>query len=121
MADQRLLGLGNRGSDQRRATVPTELRVDRILGSTLRTTEARRRKYPDESVTEWVIREGFEWAIETLQAWMSELRTLANGLENPAIVQHLDGRAAVFAERRDVSLEGLRNLAKLRDALNRNP
>jgi len=84
-------------------------------------SEARRRKYPDESVTEWVIREGFEWAIETLQAWMSELRTLANGLENPAIVQHLDGRAAAFAERKDISLEGLRNLAKLHDALNRNP
>jgi hypothetical protein len=84
-------------------------------------SEARRRKYPGESVTEWVIREGFEWATETLQAWMSELRTLANGLENPAIMRHLDGRAAAFAERRDISLEGLRNLAKLRDALNRNP
>jgi len=39
MADQRLLGLGNRGSDQRRATVTTELRVERILGGTLRTTK----------------------------------------------------------------------------------
>jgi hypothetical protein len=84
-------------------------------------SEARRRKYPGESVTEWVIREGFEWAIETLQTWMSELRTLANSLENPAIMQHLDGRAGAFAEKRDISLEGLRNLAKLRDALNRNP
>jgi hypothetical protein len=83
-------------------------------------SEARRRKYPGESVTEWVIREGFEWAMDTLQAWMSELRTLANGLENPAIMEHLDGRAASLGEKRKNSSEGLRNLAKLRDALNRN-
>jgi len=84
-------------------------------------SEARRRKRPDESVTEWVIREGLEWAIETLQAWMSELQMLAKGLENPAIVQHLSARAAVFATRRDDSLAGLRSLARLRDALNREP
>ena len=52
--------------------------------------ESRRRKYPDESVTEWVIREGFEWAMETLETWMAELRALSRDLQNPAIVEHLD-------------------------------
>ena len=52
---------------------------------------------------------------------MSELRALANDLQNPAIVEHLDMRAAAFAKKkRRLSLEGLRSLAELRDALNRN-
>jgi len=96
------------------------LKDSRNNAGTFFLSEARRRAYPDESVTEWVIREGFEWAMDTLQAWMSELRTLANGLENPAIMEHLDGRAAILGERRKNSSEGLRNLAKLRDALNPN-
>ncbi len=97
------------------------LKDSRNGAATFFLSEAQRRKYPGESVTEWVIREGFEWATETLEAWMSKLRRLASGLENPAIMQHLNGRAALFAAKRDNSLAGLRSLAKLRDALSREP
>jgi len=83
-------------------------------------SEARRRKSSDESVTEWVIREGFAWAMATLEALMYELRALANDLKNPAILEHLDTRAATLARKRDRVFEGLLSLAKLRDALNRN-
>jgi hypothetical protein len=83
-------------------------------------SEARRRKYPDESLTEWVIREGFEWAMVSLETSMSELRALANDLESPGVMEHLDMRAAAFTEKRDGCAEGLRCLGKLREALNRN-
>jgi hypothetical protein len=83
-------------------------------------SEARRRKSPDESLTEWVIREGFGWAMARLEALMYELRALANDLKNPSILEHLDTRAATLARKRDRVFEGLLSLAKLRDALGRN-
>jgi len=83
-------------------------------------SEARRRKSPDESLTEWVIREGFDWAIGSLEKSMSELRALANDLESPGVMEHLDIRAVAFTEKKDGCAEGLRCLAELRDALNCN-
>jgi hypothetical protein len=82
-------------------------------------SEARRLKYPDESLTEWVIREGFEWAMETLETWMAELRELSRDLQNPAIAEHLDVRAAAFAKKKANFSEGLQSLAELRSAFNR--
>jgi hypothetical protein len=83
-------------------------------------SESRRRKYPDESVTEWVIREGFEWAMETLETWMAELRALSRDLQNPAIVEHLDMRAAALAKNKSNFSKGLRGLEELRLALSSN-
>jgi hypothetical protein len=83
-------------------------------------SEARRRKHPDESVTEWVIREGFEWAMETLETWMSELRALSRDLQSPAIMEHLDMRAAALAKKKANFSEGLRSLSELRSAFNGN-
>ena len=80
-------------------------------------SEARRRKYPDESVTEWVIREGFEWSMETLETWMSDLKSFASDLENPAVVEHLSMREAAFTRRREDYSQGVLNLVKLHAAL----
>jgi hypothetical protein len=82
-------------------------------------SEARRRAYPDESVTEWVIREGFEWAMETLETWMAELRALAANLQNPAIAEHLDVRAAALAKNKANFSKGLPGLRELYSALTR--
>ena len=50
----------------------------------------------------------------TLGALMSELRALANDLKNPAILEHLDMRAAIWQKRETVSSKdcsALRNCA----------
>ncbi|MBI3797078.1 MAG: hypothetical protein HY268_08935 [Deltaproteobacteria bacterium] len=83
-------------------------------------SEAKRRKHPTESITEWVIREGGEWGMDTLATWMAELRALAQDLASPGLIAYLDTRAAILAERRNALFNGLQNLAKLRLALNRN-
>lgn len=84
-------------------------------------SEAQRRKYSDESVTGWVIREGFGWAMETLETWMYELRALSRDLQSPAVMEHLDMRAAALAKKRNDFAEGLGSLAKLRSAFISNP
>jgi hypothetical protein len=83
-------------------------------------SEAQRRKYPDESVVEWVIREGFEWSMELLETWMSDLRALANDLENPAVVEHLNIRETAFTRRREDYSKGVWSLDRLRAALESN-
>jgi len=70
-------------------------------------------------VTEWVIREGFEWAMETLETWMAELRALAANLQNPAIAEHLDVRAAALAKNKANFSKGLPGLGELHSALTR--
>ena len=84
-------------------------------------SEAQRRKYSDESVTGWVIREGFGWAMETLETWMYELRALSRDLQSPAVMEHLDMRAAALAKKRNDFSEVLGSLAKLRSAFSSNP
>jgi hypothetical protein len=84
-------------------------------------SEAQRRKYSDESVTGWVIREGFGWAMETLETWMYELRALSRDLQSPAVMEHLDMRAAALAKKGNDFAEGLGSLAKLRSAFISNP
>jgi hypothetical protein len=81
-------------------------------------SEATRRKHSTESVTEWVIREGFEWAMETLDTWMSELMTIAKNLQSRGSVAYLYKRAAILEKRRRDVHAGLRSLAKIRTALN---
>jgi hypothetical protein len=80
-------------------------------------SEAARRKKDDESVLGWVLREGLEWGMDTLETWMSEIKVLAKDLDCPDLLDYLDGRASTLARRRAVLIEGLRNLAKLRSAL----
>jgi hypothetical protein len=80
-------------------------------------SEARGRKHPDESLIEWVIREGFEWSVELLETWMSDLKTLANDLENPAVLEHLSTREAAFTRRREDYSQGVLNLVKLHAVL----
>src|SRR5260370_42693709 len=62
-------------------------------------SEAQRRKYSYESVTEWVIREGFEWLMETLETRMSDLRGLSRDLQSPAVMEHFDMRTAALLKK----------------------
>jgi len=51
---------------------------------------------------------------------MAELRALTRDLQNPAVVEHLDMRAAALAKKGANFSEGLRSLGELRSALTRN-
>jgi len=80
-------------------------------------TEAEQRKRPDEGVAAWVVREGFEWGVAVLQAWMEELKVLAKPLNSPDLLVYLDQREAMLARQREEVAVGLRHLSKLAEVM----
>jgi len=68
-------------------------------GATYFLSEANRRKRPAESVAEWVVREGFEWGVQTLESWLDELGAVAERLESREVAAHLNGRKQLLRER----------------------
>ena len=58
-------------------------------------TEANRRKGFD-TVDAWVIREGFQQGLETLQRELSALRDLAQPLNSPAVARYLELRVSML-------------------------
>ena len=80
-------------------------------------SEAERRKNPDEPIAVWVIREGFEWGIETLQTWMVELRAMAPQLQNPNLAAYLNQREVMLLEQKEEVAEGLRSLGQILRAI----
>ena len=78
-------------------------------------SEGHRRAAPGESIELWVVREGFEWGVDMLNAWMCEMRPLAQGLSSGALA-YVDARAADFQatarDAREVML-ALRRLADM--------
>ena len=80
-------------------------------------SEADRRKRPDESAAAWIVRQGFEWGIATLQDWMTNLTNLARPLNSPGLMAYLDWRAADLEQRHASAAKGLHHLAKLAVAM----
>lgn len=81
--------------------------------STYFLAEAERRRQPDEPIVGWVAREGFTWAIETSQAWMSTLKTLAGELGSPDLLTYLETRETMLHQQQEEVAAGLQNLARL--------
>jgi hypothetical protein len=76
-------------------------------------SEGRRRTAVGESIEMWVVREGFDWGVQTLDAWMREMRPLAREL-SPGAVAYLDARAARLESKTreaQVGIAALRRLA----------
>lgn len=82
-------------------------------------SEAARRKKPIESVTEWFVREGFEWSMDRLETWMCEMRPLAEETHSAALLTYLERRVDLLAKKRKEMCDGLQNLARFRAALTR--
>jgi hypothetical protein len=76
-------------------------------------SQAERRKAAGESAAGWVVREGFDWGIATLHAWLAEARGLARPLGSPQLLAYLDGREAMLRRQQAEVGEGLRRLADL--------
>lgn len=89
------------------------------IGHPERTTyflsEAERRRDPGQPVAAWVLRQGFEWGVWTIQSWYRELRHVADGTGSQGLDAHLDSQQAALAERAAELLPGYRALASLAD------
>ncbi len=81
-------------------------------------SEARRRQRADESIAQWVIREGFAWACDQLQMWMQDLRELASELDSPDVTAFLDRRAALLAQQEREVTAGFEQLERIAAILN---
>jgi hypothetical protein len=80
-------------------------------------SEAGRRSAEDESVPQWMAREGLSWATGLLEGWMNELLAVAAGLASPPLVTYLEQRrSAAAAESRQLAA-GLASLNRLASAL----
>jgi geranylgeranyl pyrophosphate synthase len=55
-------------------------------------SEARRRKEADEEIAHWLIREGFEWAGDRLEAFGSKARDCAAQLGSPELEAYVETR-----------------------------
>ena len=72
------------------------------LGSGGRTyflAEASRRKRPAESIAGWVVRDGFDWGVRTLEGWLDELESVAARIGSRDVQAHVEGRKRLMEER----------------------
>jgi len=76
-------------------------------------SEAERRRVDDEPLVRWVAREGFDWATEKLEMWLSALKELATELHSPDLEQYLEIREQMLQTQQAEVSAGLRNLVKL--------
>jgi hypothetical protein len=75
-------------------------------------SEAERRRHVDEPVAGWVTREGFAWAIDKLEAWMSALQGLAE-IGSQDLTDYLETRQTMLLKQQEEVAEGLQTLAKV--------
>jgi hypothetical protein len=76
-------------------------------------SEANRRRRPDESLPGWITREGFGWAVETLDQWMNQLEREAELLNAADLSEFLAARRGLFRTQMAGAADGLRGLDTL--------
>jgi len=87
---------------------------DRIIHrATYFLTEGERQRRHDESLEEWVLREGCDWGFNLLNEWMDRLQQSAVELGNPGMKEYLAGRKAWAVEQHAALRKGLAELARL--------
>ena len=75
-------------------------------------SQASERKRPEESVAAWVIREGFDWGLATVDGWLSELVGRSRDLGSSELRRYLVKRRTLLREDRRALLEGRRALRR---------
>jgi len=78
-------------------------------------SEGDRQKRPGESVSGWVVRRGFAWAIDQLAAAMRDLRVQAARLDSPELGRFLEYRDAEVREYAGELTRNLTQVARLAD------
>jgi uncharacterized protein YheU (UPF0270 family) len=87
---------------------------DRSLGrATYFLTEGERQTRREESLEEWILREGCDWGFDLLNEWMDRLQKSAVQLGSPGLMEYLAGRKAWAAEQHSTLRNGLAELARL--------
>ncbi len=80
-------------------------------------TEGERQRRREESLEEWILREGCDWGFNLLNEWMNRLQQSASLLGSLGLMEYLAGRKAWAAEQRSTLRDGLAELARLADIL----
>jgi hypothetical protein len=70
--------------------------------------EAQRRRRTDESIPDWVTREGFAWGLDSVDKWMQDLRSFAKQLRSRQLTRYLKFRDVLLHREAADSLESLR-------------
>ncbi|OQY44602.1 MAG: hypothetical protein B6242_12395 [Anaerolineaceae bacterium 4572_78] len=76
-------------------------------------SEARRQKSETETITDWVIREGFSWGCELAYDFMDKLKSFNTNLQNSDLEVYLDRYYVLFSEREADVQQGFQNMSKL--------
>jgi len=80
-------------------------------------SEFEKRKTADETLAEWMSREGLSWGAGLLAEWMTEMKDLAHDVQSPDVDAYLDERMTSFEARRAEVAADLRGLELLAAAL----
>ena len=75
--------------------------------------EAERRRAGDEGTVDWLVREGFAWAVRLLDEWATEMKEAARRLNNPAVDEYVGFRKADLDAQIRRLMPALENLAAL--------
>ena len=76
-------------------------------------SEANRRKSTGQPLIFWVAEEGFDWGIEMLQGWMSEMKVMAKQLQSQELNDYLETRDSMLVEQQAEVRKGLDSLMSL--------
>lgn len=76
-------------------------------------SEGLRRRYEDESIEEWMLREGCRWGFDLLEEWLDELQQKARGLGSSRLRGYLDLRKGMLREQRSALIDGLGAIGQL--------
>jgi hypothetical protein len=90
-----------------------------VGGATYFLTEGERQRRGEESLEEWILREGCDWGFALLNEWMHRLQQSAAQLGSPGLMEYLAARKAWAAEQHSVLRNGLAELARLAGILGR--
>lgn len=80
-------------------------------------SEAARRKHAQETIPDWVIREGFDWGLRQLDEWMDRARALAGEVECADLLNYLQYRSEKVESEANAMRGTLQTAAKLKDLL----
>ena len=86
---------------------------DRRGAPTYFLSEARQRRNHNETVARWVAREGYDWALDTLESWMLTLKQQATDLGSDELGHYLDKRQAMVMSQKETIKSGLEAVARL--------
>ena len=76
-------------------------------------SEAQKRKNTNESLADWVLREGFQWGMEVLDNWMTNVQSKACQLNNDDLINYLTYRQASTWKSGQEVLTALQSASKI--------